>query len=118
MVVNGLGDELQKVSLNGSASSTALAMNKHYALYIQPDLLAKWEADPLSAPGHRLSSWSPDRIDTTSVSKNKDGTYTIEGNIIELQNGATTTHTSNSIPVRFVLTKGPDGWQITGYQKL
>jgi hypothetical protein len=86
---------------------------------VQPDLLEKWKADPKNAPGRLTSSPSPDRITITGTQRNKDGTYTVLGNIIETaSSNGTTTQVTDSIPVKFTLSLGPDGWQITGYQKL
>ncbi|MDB5195263.1 MAG: hypothetical protein JWO84_447 [Parcubacteria group bacterium] len=118
MTVSNLGDVLQQVPLIAPPDIVAFAMNKYYALYVRPDLLAQWEADPLHAPGRLTSSPWPDRIDTTSATKNKDGTYTVDATIVELANGAQGPQTADTIHARFTLSKGPDGWQITHYEKL
>ncbi len=118
ITVAGLGDELQKVPLIASKDIVAFAMNRYYAPFVQPDLLKKWEADPLNAPGRVTSSPWPDRIDITETRKNKDGTFTVGANIIEIANSEKgPAKVVQSIPVRFTLTQGPDGWQITGYEK-
>jgi hypothetical protein len=119
IVVAGLGDQLQKMPLIAPADLISQGMDLYYGMYVHPDLLAKWKADPLNAPGRLTSSPWPDRIDVTTVTKNKDGTYTVDANIIEIaRNTGGTTTVAATIPVRFTLTLGPDGWQITGYQKL
>jgi hypothetical protein len=118
MTVTAFGDQLQKMPLTAPPDLITKGMDLYYGMYVHPDLLAQWKADPLNAPGRLTSSPWPDRIDITSMTKNKDGTYTVDGDIVEVAHGATTTETVRSIPVRFTLAMGPDGWQITGYTKL
>jgi hypothetical protein len=118
VTVANFGDELGSVSLLAPRADVEKAMDQHYALYIHPDLLAKWKADPRSALGRLTSSPTPDRIDITSTVKNADGTYTILGNIIEVANGSSGKEVVASTPIRFTLAQGGDGWQITGYEKL
>lgn len=119
ITVSGFGDQLQQVPLIAPKDVLAFAMDKYYALYVHPDLLAKWKADPMSAPGRLTSSPWPDRIEVTDVHKNNDGTYTVDGNIVDIAHGAGTTTPTvvDKVPVRFTLSLGPDGWQITGYAK-
>lgn len=118
IVVGNFGDELLGVTLSAPPAELADAMDKHYAYYIHPDLLAKWKADPSTALGRTTQSPYPDRIDITGAQKNKDGTYYITGNIQEVTNGTTGKEIVNSIPVRFTVAQGGDGFQITDYQKL
>lgn len=119
IAVAGFGDMLRQVPLIAPPDVVAFAMDKYYSLYVSPELLAKWKANPQSAPGRLTSSPWPDRIDITGVTKNKDGTFTVLANIVEIANGTgTTTAIAATVPVKFTLTLGPDGWQITDYQKL
>ena len=118
IVVANFGDELLAVSLLAPPAELARAMDTHYAYYIHPDLLAKWKADPKAALGRSASSPYPDRVDITGAQKNKDGTYYITGNIQEVANGPTGKEIVNSIPIRFTVAQGGDGFQITAYQKL
>jgi hypothetical protein len=118
MVVDNLGDNLRQVPLLAPADLLGKGMDLYYGEFVHPDLLAKWKADPLNAPGRLTSSPVPDRIDITGIAKNADGTYTVNAGIVEVANGASGPETVDTIPVRFTLTKGPDGWQITDYQKL
>jgi hypothetical protein len=118
ITVAGLGDKLQQVPLIAPSNVVAFAMDKYYSLYVNPDLLTAWKKDPTKAPGRLTSSPWPDRIDITGTTKNKDGTYTVNGSVIEVAKTADGQAPANNYPVRFVLTKGPDGWQITGYEKL
>ncbi len=117
-VINNFGDQLQQVPLNAPPKLLAFAMESYYSFYVHPDLLAKWEANPLSAPGRLASSPWPDRIEVEKSVKNQDSSYTVDGTIVEVANNATSTQTVRSIPVQFIVSKGPDGWQITDYKKL
>lgn len=119
ITVSGLGDKLQQVPLVAPSDVVAFAIDKYYALYVHPDLMTAWKNNPSTAPGRSTSSPWPDRIDITGTTKNADGTYTVNGSVVEVAKGADgNNETVNTVPVRFVLTKGPDGWQITGYEKL
>ncbi len=116
--VTGLGDELQAVSLLAPAADVAEAMERHYAFYVHPDLLARWKADPQLAPGRLTSTPRPDRIEITETTPNEDGSYTVSANILEVAESAQGRQVVSTIPVRFTLVQGPDGWQITAYEKL
>lgn len=117
ITVEGLGDQLQQVPLIAPHDILKFAMDKYYALYVRPDTLSAWENDPKNAPGRLTSSPWPDRIEVVSATKNQDGTYTVDANIVDIARTATSTAVVDRMPVRFTLARGPDGWQITGYQK-
>lgn len=108
-VVYGLGDELSRVSLVGKPDVIAQEMDQHYAVYVHPDLLLSWKNKPLSAPGRLATAAVPDRIEIQTLTLNGDGTYTAVSQIVS---------SSGKVPVRFVLSQGPDGWQITEYTQL
>ena len=118
ITVAGLGDQLQKVPLIAPPNIVAFAMDQYYALYVHPDLLNKWKANPSEAPGRQVSSPWPDRIDVTQVTKGKNGTYVATANIVEMANGASGQEVVGTVPIKFTLSKGIDGWQITAYEKL
>lgn len=112
-VVNGFGDVIGQVSLATTTEAVAVSMDRHYALYIHPDLLASWKAKPERALGKETLTEQPDRINIETVVKNADGTYSIDGVITARTSTASPSTIPPSVPVRFVLTQGPDGWQIT-----
>lgn len=118
MTVSGFGDQLKQVPLLAPDDLVSKAMDMYYGLYVSPELLTTWKQDPQDAPGRLTSSPWPDRIEITAVTKNQDGTYTIDGNIVEVTSGDNGPQVADSYAVQFTLTKGPDGWQITGYAKL
>jgi hypothetical protein len=117
MTVSSFGDQLQKMPLIADQDLIDKGMDIYYGVYIHQDLLAKWKADPLHAPGRLTSSPWPDRIEVTNTTKTSADTYTVDANIIEVANGNGGTEVVSTIPVTFTLTRGPDGWQITGYSK-
>ncbi|MEK7602272.1 MAG: hypothetical protein AAB472_02200 [Patescibacteria group bacterium] len=118
-VVYNFGDELKLVPTLAPHAEFVTTMNKHYAMYVHPDLLNKWNAEPATAPGRVTSSPWPDRIDIDSMVKNKDGTYTVEAHIVQKASGqSSTTPALADIPIRLIITMGPDGFQITDYQTL
>ena len=112
-VVNGFGDVVGQVSLATTSEAIAVSMDRHYALYIHPDLIASWKANPKRALGKETLTEQPDRINIETVVKNADGTYFIDGAIAARTSTLSPSTVSESVPVRFVLTQGPDGWQIT-----
>lgn len=115
-VVYGLGDVIGRVTLATTTQAIAASMDEHYALYIRPDLLETWKADPRKAPTRPITGPRPDSVVIDTVVKNEDGTYTITGAIaIRTNNHASSTAPGNT-PVRFVLSQGPDGWQISAYE--
>ncbi len=117
-VVYGLGDVIVNVSLATTTAAIAASMDENYALYVRPDLLETWKADPSKAPTRPITGPRPDSIKIDTVVKNEDGTFTITGAIyIRAVDHASSTVASNT-PVRFTLSQGPDGWQITGYEVL
>lgn len=117
-VVNGFGDEMSQVSLLAPASALAEDMDEHYALYIHPTLLESWKQNPSTALGRHVSSPYPDTIEIASVMPRADGTYAVQGNIIYKTNTAGTTTVTAITRAQFILSLGPDGWQITGYELL
>jgi|TARA_R110000824_G_scaffold401771_1_gene615444 hypothetical protein len=117
-VVYGFGDEVGQVRLFGAQDDIAVSMEKHYALYVQPTLLARWKAAPATAPGRVEGKPVPDRIDIRTLEKRADGSYEV---IADLVNRATVTELSTnttSTAIKLVVSQGPDGWQITEYQTL
>ncbi|MBP7741605.1 MAG: hypothetical protein KA104_02870 [Candidatus Pacebacteria bacterium] len=117
-VVYGFGDELSQVQLLEKSATTTADMDKHYSLYIHPDLLTKWKEAPLTAPGRTAASPWPDHIDIRTVTLNENGTYTVEATVVDKANGISSTTPAHETPVVITLTQGPDGWQITSYEEI
>lgn len=117
-VVYAFGDEISLVSLGGSNEEVDAAIDKHYAIYVHPTLLTAWKSNHAIAPGKRAGQPITDRIDIKKMEQAADGTYIVEA---ELVSRAVQTELSRDVtvlPVRIVVSQGPDGWQITEYTEL
>lgn len=83
-LVANFGAQLKDVSLLAPKEDVAEAMQMNYSPYVTPELLVRWENNPLNAPGRLTSSPWPDRIEITSIAKESDSRYHVEGTIIEV----------------------------------
>ncbi|HTR18734.1 MAG TPA: hypothetical protein VMH91_02015 [Candidatus Paceibacterota bacterium] len=77
--VASFGKTLQQVSILAPDASTTIAST--YAPYVDPALLAQWEADPQSAPGRVVSSPWPDRIQIDSIVPQGSG-FVVRGELV------------------------------------
>ena len=114
-VVNGLGDEVGQVSLATTSAAIAASMDEHYSLYVRPDLLEQWKANPITAPGRTATGPQPDRLNIQTVTKNADGTYSIDAVLATRGTAQASSTALVNGTVHFVLSLGPDGWQISQY---
>ncbi len=118
--VTNLGLKLQNVSLTASSTALAVAMNENYAAYVAPGLLTVWKNHPGDALGRATASPWPDRIEVASVTKNDDGTYHVEGTVVEITS-KDITEGSNApaatYPVHITASKIGGLWLITQLEK-
>lgn len=107
-VVTSFGAELQQVSLLAPNASSTIAAA--YAPYVDPSLLATWEANPSLAPGRQTSSPWPDHITVASTVENGSA-YMVTGTI------ALMTSTGSAGETPFTATVAPEngGWYITAF---
>lgn len=116
-VVESFGKELKNVSLLASREQVASSMQASYGPYVANDLLGQWINDPLSAPGRFTSSPWPDRIEISSIQKEDDTRYTVEGFVIEVSNegGGISESPTEALrrPITLVVEKKNEGWRIT-----
>lgn len=113
-LVEGFGGALKMVSLTAPTEIAAKSIEEQYAQYITPELLAAWKADPQSAPGRRVSSPWPDRIEIKEITPSGKGEYTVSGEIIEItsvemQSGGA----AAKYPVTLQVTKQDNRWLIS-----
>jgi hypothetical protein len=80
--VQGFGDVLKNVPLSGTTEIASLAIKENYRDYLAPNVLDQWVRNPNQAIGRLTSSPWPERIDIESITRNDDGTYTVEGEIV------------------------------------
>lgn len=117
-LVEEFGRRLQTVSLLAPPDVVKQSMQEQYGELVAPDLLAKWQADPENAPGRLTSSPWPDRIEIERVAEAPDGSYQVEGYIIEVTSvekasgGAAAKH-----PAALTVAKAGDRWLITGFEQ-
>lgn len=82
--VDNFGKKLQMVSMLAPQDVVKQSIQDNYGALVSPALLAKWQSDPLNAPGRMVSSPWPDHIVTLSNEKLSDGIYEVKGEIIEI----------------------------------
>ena len=80
--VTKFGNELKNVSL--LAPDAKNQIREKYSNYVTPELLTSWQAKPKNALGRNASSSWPENIAIISVTEQKDGTYKVEGNVVEI----------------------------------
>ena len=113
-LVKDFGDALKTVSLLAPDEIVAESIKEQYSDFITPELLAKWQSNPQSAPGRVLSSPWPDRIDVISIEGDGNG-YVVYGEIIEVtsteqQSGVA----ANQITLKII--KQDDRWFISNIE--
>jgi hypothetical protein len=83
-LVRAFGQSLQNVWLIMSPDTVAAEIQRAYAPFVSPQLLAFWMTAPDHAPGRRVSSPWPDHIDVVSAEVQPDGAVQVTGRIIEM----------------------------------
>jgi hypothetical protein len=81
-VVERLGHSLKKVPLSAPDSIVLRLIRETYAAIVTPGLLAAWLADPSRAPGRRVSSPWPERIEIASLEPEAPGICRVEGAVV------------------------------------
>lgn len=114
--VAAFGAEEQQVSLLAPDASTTIATD--YGRYVDPTLLAQWEANPQSAPGRVASSPWPASIVVGSITQTDTG-YQVQGTLV-LQSSATVGNGGydEEDPLLIDLQDENGVWMISGYQDL
>lgn len=113
-LVEDFGSKLQVVSLLAPEEQLNKSMQENYGPFVSPELLEKWQVDPLNAPGRLTSSPWPDRIEILNIKKLADEAYQVEGEIIEITSEE---ESKGGIaarrPLTLVVEKKEAGWLIT-----
>lgn len=118
LVVSQFGKQMQYVSLQAPALDIQAAMDKYYTPYVTPELLSVWKAKPRSAPGRITSSPWPDRIEVQAVEPQRDGSYIVRGNTIEVS-GNEVEHggIAGVYPIVMRLARHGSRWQMMQFEK-
>lgn len=111
--VEGFGKKLQMVSLLAPADIMRQSMQDNYSGYVTPELLAKFQSDPLNAPGRLTSSPLPDRIEVLSTEKISEGLYKVEGKIVEVTTTGETSDADINRPITLEVKNMGGQWLIT-----
>ncbi len=114
-LVENFGEMLKMVALTAPEDIAAGNIEEFYSEFVTQELLTLWKSNPQNAPGRKLSSPWPDRIEVADIKSVGDEEYTVFGEIIEvtsaeLQNG----RAAAKYPVTLMVTKRDDRWLISG----
>jgi hypothetical protein len=116
--VERFGTEMQQVSLLAPPADVRAAMEADYGSLVSPTLLAQWEADSANAPGRLTSSPWPDHIDIDAVTAQADGTYVVQGSVVEMtSNEVEHGGEADEYPVSLTLANQDGAWVITAYSR-
>ena len=111
-LIEGFGRQLQNVSLLAPQKEAAAAMQEHYADYVAPELLEKWQSDPSSAPGREVSSPWPDRIEIRSLERLAGDSYEVQGDIIEVTSAESSGEAAAKRPITLSVQRIGKRWMI------
>ena len=114
-VVEQFGTTMQKVSL--AAPDAKSEIGAAYSPYVSADLIVQWQNNPSFAPGRGTSSPWPDHIQVESTALQPDGSYVVQGTVIEVTSYEVAHGgVAAQFPVTLTLKKFGDQWLITQYQ--
>jgi len=118
-VVTLFGARMQTVSLLVPDSLAASRLQEAYGTLVTPDLLSDWMARPTAAPGRRVSSPWPDRIEVNSITPSGTDEYLVTGSLVYESSGAGQSVSRVATrPVRLhVRRSGDGGWRISMYEQ-
>ena len=117
-LVTLFGSRMQTVSLLAPDSIAASRLQEAYGTLVTPDLLSDWMARPMVAPGRRVSSPWPDRIEVTSVTPSGADEYLVTGSLIFESSAGESAQRVASRPVRLHVRRGGSGrWRISMYEQ-
>ena len=118
-LVTLFGSRMQAVSLLAPDSLAASRLQEAYGTLVTPDLLSDWMSRPGIAPGRRVSSPWPDRIEVKSVTPSGADEYLVTGALIYESSAAGESAARVAArPVRLhVRRSGDGGWRISMYEQ-
>ena len=108
------GGKLKMVSLLAPESDKDEAITQNYSKFVSPTLLEEWKGDSSTTPGKTVSSPWPDRIEIGTVTKNNDGSYRVDGSVVEITS-ASQAGLVASYPVALSVSKLGGEWVITSF---
>lgn len=117
--VRVFGARMQTVPLLAPDSIAASRVQEAYGALVTPDLLSDWMARPTAAPGRRVSTSWPDRIEVQQVQPAGVDEYLVVGTLI-FESSAPGRSTSRvaTRPVRLHVRRTSDGtWRISVFEQ-
>jgi len=117
-LVTLFGSRMQTVSLLAPDSIAASRLQEAYGTLVTPDLLSDWMARPTVAPGRRVSSPWPDRIEVKSVRPSGADEYLVTGSLIFESSAGESVESTARRPVRLHVRRSGSGrWRISMYEQ-
>lgn len=115
-VVETLGQRMQLVSLLAPDTIVSRALADEYMPLVTAALLARWQADPASAPGRTVSSPWPARIEIDAVESAGPRTCRVTGAVVYVASAEDTTFAEVAREAVVVeVVEQDDGWRIADY---
>jgi hypothetical protein len=116
-LVGAFGRQLASVSLLAPPDVLSREMRGQYSSFVSTALLDAWLAQPSDAPGRRVSSPWPARIDVLAVEPPEEGGYEVVGEVVyltseELARGGS----ASREPVQLHVVREGGGLRIASYQ--
>lgn len=117
-LVTLFGARMQTVSLLAPDSIAASRLQEAYGTLVTPDLLSDWMARPTAAPGRRVSSPWPDRIEVKAVTPASADEYLVTGSLIFESSAGESAESVGRRPVRLHVRRSGSGrWRISMYEQ-
>lgn len=118
-LVTLFGSRMQTVSLLVPDSLAASRLQEAYGMLVTPDLLSDWMSRPTLAPGRRVSSPWPDRIEVKSITPSGSDEYLVTGSLIyESSAAGQSVERVAAQPVQLQVRRSGDGsWRISMYEQ-
>lgn len=115
-LVTSFSQRLRNVSLLAPPEVVVRDLRAQYGPLVTRELLDEWRGDPSDAPGRKVSSPWPDRIEVSGVAHVAGGRYSVTGEVVyvtgaEVRDGGA----ADRRPVRLEVTRAAEGWRIAGY---
>lgn len=112
-VVIAFGEALAKVDKNAPHDVFEGLLKENYGSYVSEELLARWLAEPSSAPGRYSSSPWPERIEIKDVTKAGPNRFEVSADIVEVATGEGSIEDAWRIGIVLTVDRIDGRWLIT-----
>ena len=115
-VVARFGSKMRQVSVLAPDSIASARLQEVYGALVTPELLADWMSQPDSAPGRRVSSPWPDRIEVRAITPAGTDEFEVTGDVVYLTSAAKSGDRPSTEPARLHVRRTGDGsWRISAF---